>query len=384
LPTPSRAGYYGTTMTTDKGKSALGALHGVLRHKGKRIGVLGAGAWGTAVAKALAERGHEVTLWAREPALATAIHQTHRNEAYLPGVDLPDRLHASADPLDAANGMEAIFLAVPSPYLLAAVRRILTSPDIMEGRPLIAVLTKGFIETDRGPRLIVETLEDYLPGFYRGNLVYLSGPSHAEEVSRGIMTGLAAASANGRNAIRVRELLQSRSLLVFPSLDIVGVQVCGAVKNVVAIAFGMLDALKADSNHFGDNTESMLLAAGLNEIQAFGQALGATHPETFTSIAGVGDLDVTCRSIHGRNRRFGREIVEKHVLAPFKNATDLIARINELGYLPEGAPASRFVRRIADERHIDMPICRGVHRILDKELTPKEFIEEYLGSLAST
>ncbi len=370
-------------MTNEKGRSALGALHGVLRHKGKRIGVLGAGAWGTAVAKALAERGHDVTLWAREPALATAIDQAHRNEAYLPGIDLPERLHASAEPLEAANGMEAIFLAVPSPYLLSAVRRILTSPDIMEGRPLIAVLTKGFMETDRGPRLIVETLEDYLPGFYRGNLVYLSGPSHAEEVSRGIMTGLAAASANGRNAIRVRELLQSRSLLIFPSLDIVGVQVCGAVKNVVAIAFGMLDALKADSNHFGDNTESMLLAAGLNEIQAFGQALGATHPETFTSIAGVGDLDVTCRSIHGRNRRFGREIVEKNVLGPFKNAADLIARINELGYLPEGAPASRFVRRIADERHIDMPICRGVHRILDKELTPKEFIEEYLGSLAS-
>ncbi len=352
--------------------------------KGKKVGVLGAGAWGTAVARALAMNGHDVTLWAREAAIVESVNERHVNELFLPGVRLPDNLRASIEPLDAATGMEAIFLGVPSPFLLQAVKRILTSPDIMEGRTLVAVLTKGFIETENGPRLIVETLEDYLPGFYRGNLVYISGPSHAEEVSRDLMTGLAAASSNGRNAIRVRHLLQSRRLLVFPSLDVVGVQVCGAVKNVIAIAFGMLDALKAESNHFGDNTESLLLAAGLNEIQAFGQALGATHPETFTSLAGVGDLDVTCRSVHGRNRRLGREIVERDALRSFRNAEDLVLRIGELGYLPEGVPASIFVQKIMDEKKLSMPICRGVHRILDKELSPKEFIEEYLGSLAGS
>jgi glycerol-3-phosphate dehydrogenase (NAD(P)+) len=374
-------------METNKKASVKKTLEPVRngrKAKGKRVGVLGAGAWGTAVARALAMNGHDVTLWAREPAIVESVNERYVNELYLPGVKLPDRLRASVDPLDAATGMEAIFLGVPSPFLLQAVKRILTSPDIMEGRTLVAVLTKGFIETDRGPRLIVETLEDYLPGFYRGNLVYVSGPSHAEEVSRDLMTGLAAASSNGRNAIRVRQLLQSRRLLVFPSLDVVGVQVCGAVKNVVAIAFGMLDALKAESNHFGDNTESLLLAAGLNEIQAFGQALGATHPETFTSLAGVGDLDVTCRSVHGRNRRLGREIVEKDALGNFRNAADLISRIGELGYLPEGVPASIFVKKIMDEKKLVMPICRGVHRILDKELSPKEFIEEYLGGLSGS
>jgi glycerol-3-phosphate dehydrogenase (NAD(P)+) len=357
---------------------------GARKSKGKRVGVLGAGAWGTAVARALAMNGHDVTLWAREAEIVESVNKRHENGMFLPGVRLPDKLRASIEPLDAATGMEAIFLGVPSPFLLSAVKRILTSTDIMEGRTLIAVLTKGFIETNRGPRLIVETLEDYLPGFYRGNLVYISGPSHAEEVSRDLMTGLAAASSNGRNAIRVRHLLQSRRLLVFPSLDVVGVQVCGAVKNVIAIAFGMLDALKAESNHFGDNTESLLLAAGLNEIQVFGQALGATHPETFTSLAGVGDLDVTCRSVHGRNRRLGREIVEKDVLKPFRNTADLVSHIGELGYLPEGVPASIFVQKIMDEKRLSMPICRGVHRILDKELSPKEFIEEYLGSLAGS
>lgn len=307
----------------------------------------------------------------------------HVNESFLPGVTLPSTLVATNDPLEAATGRDVLFIAVPSPYILGIIKKILFSPDIMEGRTLIAVLTKGFIETDKGPRLIVETMEDYLPGFYRGNVVYISGPSHAEEVSRGCMTGLAAASANGRNAIRIRELLQSRRLLVFPSLDVIGVQVCGAVKNVVAIAFGMLDALKTGSDEFGDNTESLLLAAGLNEIQAFGQVLGATHPETFTSIAGVGDLDVTCRSIHGRNRRFGRDIVEKDILAPFKDAEDLVERIHLLGYLPEGAPASTFVRRIAETKRLSMPICNGVNRILNKELSPIQFIEEYLASLSA-
>lgn len=348
------------------------------------VGVIGAGAWGTAVAKTLAEKGHDVTIWALEREIVDSINDRHVNEAFLPGIALPAGLRATADPLEAATNRDALILAVPSPYLLGTVKRILTAPNIMEGRSLVIVLTKGFIETDKGPRLIVETLEDYLPGFYRGNLVYASGPSHAEEVSRGLMTGLAAASANGRNAIRARELMQTRHLLVFPSLDVVGVQVCGAVKNVVAIAFGMLDALKADSSNFGDNTESMLLAAGLNEIQTFGQALGATHPETFTSIAGVGDLDVTCRSVHGRNRRFGRDIVEKDILAQFKDADDLVARIRLVGYLPEGAPASIFVRKVADAKKILMPICRGVYRILNKELDPRQFIDEYLGGLAGS
>lgn len=350
--------------------------------RGERIGVIGAGAWGTAVAKVLAENGHRVTLWALEPETVDSVNSRHENALFLPGVRLPENLSATGDALEAAKDKDVIVLAVPSPYLLPTVKRILTAPNVMEGSALIMVLTKGFIETGRGPRLIVETLEDYLPGFYRGNLVYVSGPSHAEEVSRGLMTGLAAASANGRNAIRARELLRCRHLLVFPSLDVVGVQVCGAVKNVVAIAFGMLDALKADSDEFGDNTESLLLAAGLNEIQSFGQALGATHPETFTSIAGVGDLDVTCRSVHGRNRRFGREIVEKDALKPFKDAEDLFARIKLLGYLPEGAPASIFLRRIAQEKKLSMPICDGVFRILNKELSPRQFIEEYLYGLA--
>ena len=373
----------------------------------ERIGVIGAGAWGTALAKVLAELGHEVVLWCNEADVAKSIAERSENSRFLPGVALPANLKPETDPLVAATGKDIVLLAVPSPYLMSVVRRILPAPNLMDGESLIVVVTKGFIPSARGPRFILESLEDHLPGFYRGGLVYLSGPSHAEEVSRGKITGLVAASQNGRNGIRVRALFKGSRVLVFPSLDTVGVQVCAAAKNVVAIAFGMLDALAAASgpgacgevaaplgdptgtrslegSAFGDNTESLLLAAGLNEIQLLGRALGASHPETFSSIAGVGDLDVTCRSIHGRNRRFGREIVQKDLLAPFSGIEDLLKRIGEIGYLPEGLVASRHIHEIAAARGIDLPIMGGVHDILDKKVAPREFLENYLGALGAS
>jgi len=233
------------------------------------------------------------------------------------------------------------------------------------------VLTKGFIESPGGGiRLIIEALEDYLPGMYRGKLVYVSGPSHAIEVSNGKITGLISASRSGRNSIRVRELLTGGALVVFSSLDVKGVQISAALKNVVALAFGMLDALKESSDQFGDNTESLLLAAGLNEIQVLGRAMGATHPETFTSIAGVGDLDVTCRSVHGRNRRFGREIILKKLIEECASIDEVIARQPRYGYIAEGVVTAKWVNAIAAQRKLSLPIAGGVYRILNREVDP--------------
>jgi glycerol-3-phosphate dehydrogenase (NAD(P)+) len=219
--------------------------------------------------------------------------------------------------------------------------------------------------------------------------VYIAGPSHAEEVSQGKITGLIAASENAKNSIRFRDLLKSRSLFVFSSFDVRGVQVAAATKNVIAIAFGMLDAFKAGidggvlgkTNLFGDGTESLLLAAGLNEIQSLGMAMGATHPETFSSISGIGDLDVTCRSVFGRNRRFGKEIIEKKILAPFKDLDDLLARINEIGYMPEGVAAAKHVKALADKHRLKMPIAAGVYQILNREMEPLEFLENFINGL---
>ncbi|MFW5738506.1 MAG: NAD(P)H-dependent glycerol-3-phosphate dehydrogenase, partial [Spirochaetota bacterium] len=326
-----------------------------------------------------AEHGHEVELWAYEADVAAQINDDHVNARYLPEVALPTRLTAAGDLLAVAGGKEYLILAAPSLHILPITRRLLGVSEVAEGRTTIGVLTKGFIATDGGVRLIVQTLEDYLPGFYKGNLVYISGPSHAEEVARGKLTGLISASSNPKNAIRFRRLLNRSPLMVFSSLDVVGVQVAAAMKNVVAIAFGMMDALKSvAAARFGDNTESRLLAAGLNEIQTLAVALGATHPETFTSIAGVGDLDVTCRSPYGRNRRFGREIVESGVLERFSDIDDLVARINEIGYLPEGVVAARGARELIARHNLKLPITNSVYAILNRESDPPGALDSIL------
>ena len=349
--------------------------------------VIGSGAWGTAIAKVVAEKGKDVAIWSLEKDTCDNINLRHENPRFLPGISLPKNIQATSDIVEAATGRKYLILAVPSLYLLGTVKQILSVANIREGETAIAVITKGFLSTDKGPRLILETLEDYLPGFYRQSLVYIAGPSHAEEVSRGKITGLIAASENAKNSIRFRDLLKSKGLFVFSSFDVRGVQVAAAAKNVIAIAFGMLDAFKTmeetfdGANLFGDGTESLLLAAGLNEIQSLGVAMGATHPETFTSISGIGDLDVTCRSVFGRNRRFGKDIIEKKILATFKDLDDLIERITEIGYFPEGVAAAKHVKVLAEKHRLKMPVSTGLYRILNREIEPLEFLNSFLNGL---
>ena len=351
--------------------------------------VIGAGAWGTTIAKVIADKGKDVLIWALEEDTRDNINLNHENSRYLPGVALPEKLKATSDIVEAASERENLILAVPSLFLLQTVRQILLVPSIQDGKTSIAVITKGFLSTEKGPRLILETLEDYLPGFYQHSLVYIAGPSHAEEVSRGKITGLIAASENPKNSIRYRNLLKSKSLFVFSAFDVRGVQVAAAAKNVIAIAFGMLDAVKTLGENaafdgaglFGDGTESLLLAAGLNEIQSLGMAMGATHPETFTSISGIGDLDVTCRSVLGRNRRFGKEIIEKRILESFRDIDDLTERITELGYLPEGIVAAKYVNIFAAKYRLKMPIAVGLYQILNREIEPLDFLKNFLNGL---
>jgi glycerol-3-phosphate dehydrogenase (NAD(P)+) len=334
------------------------------------IGVIGAGAWGTAIAKVLGDNQLNVDLWCYEADLASEINARHVNERFLSGVTLPPSITASTDLQHVAAGKRYLFLAVPSLFLLGIVKQIQAFPEILEGKPIIAILTKGLIDTRDGVRLITDALEDYLPGSYKGKLVFVSGPSHAIEVARGKITGLISASKSGKNSIRIRELLSQGRLVVFSSLDVRGVQICAAMKNVIAIAFGMLDAMKEYSDQFGDNTESLLLAAGLSEIQLVGRVMGATHIETFASIAGVGDLDVTCRSVWGRNRRFGREIVLKRLIEGFSSIDELIASLPSIGYIPEGVVTARHVHALSEQKGLTLPISGGVYRILNREVDP--------------
>ena len=340
-----------------------------------KVGIIGAGAWGTALGTALARGGHNVELWALEEDVVSAINSKHENTRYLAGYHLEETLSANKNLNKVALNKDLLIFASPSLYLAQTVKKISELPNIQEGKTIIASLTKGFVPSDEKPRLVLETMESVLPAVYKNATVYVAGPSHAEEVALGKITGLIAASEHHRNAIAVRDILRVPGILAYASFDTIGVQVCAAVKNVIAVVYGSLDALAENSAVFGDNTESLLLAAGLNEIQKIGFAMGASYAETFTSISGVGDLDVTCKSKFGRNRRFGQDIIKTNMLSRFSNLDDLIANVSKVGYLPEGAIACKYVHQIAEQYHLKLPICDALYSVLNKELSPQDCLK---------
>ncbi len=344
----------------------------------KNVGIIGGGAWGTGMAQALARGNHKVQIWALEDEVVESINKEHENKKFLPGYKLSDSITCSKDIVEVATGKEFLIIASPSLYLASTLAKIVNVPNIADGSTVIASLTKGFVPSAEGPKLILETMESALPEIYKDCTVYVAGPSHAEEVAMGKLTGLVAASLNPKNSIRVRELMRVPGLMVYSSFDVVGVQICAAAKNVVACVYGALDAITETSELFGDNTESLLMAAGLNEIQTLGFAMGATHAETFTSISGVGDLDVTCKSKYGRNRRFGQDIVKTDMLAKFTSIDDLIANVGKIGYLPEGAIACKYVHEIGIKKDLRLPLTDALYKILNKESTVDEAINDLL------
>ena len=344
----------------------------------KTVGVIGGGAWGTGIAQALARGGHKVEIWALEEDVVASINNEHENKRFLPGFKLNESITCSNDIWQVAFGKEFLFVASPSIFLESTLKKINTVPNIVDGSTVIAALTKGFVSSANGPRLILETIESALPEIYKDCTVYVAGPSHAEEVAMGKITGLVAASLNPKNSIRVRELLKVPGLMVFSSFDVIGCQICAAAKNVVAAVYGAMDAIAETSDIVGDNTQSLLLASGLNEIQTLGFAMGATHAETFTSVSGVGDLDVTCKSKYGRNRRFGQDLVKTDMLSRFKDIDDLIANVGKIGYLPEGAIACKYVHEIAVKKDIKLPLCNALYKVLNKESTVDQMVKELL------
>ena len=344
----------------------------------KTVGIIGGGAWGTGIAQALARGGHKVEIWALEDDVVASINNEHENKRFLPGFKLDSSITCSNDIWQVAFGKEFLFVASPSIFLAQTLAKINNVPNIVDGSTVIAALTKGFVPSPDGPKLILETMEAALPEIYKDCTVYVAGPSHAEEVAMGKITGLVAASLNPKNSIRVRELLKVPGLMVFSSFDVIGTQICAAAKNVVAAVYGAMDAISETSEIVGDNTESLLLAAGLNEIQTLGFAMGATHAETFTSVSGVGDLDVTCKSKYGRNRRFGQDIVKTDMLSRFKNIDDLIANVGKIGYLPEGAIACKYVHEIAQKKDLKLPLCNALYKVLNKESTVDQMVKELL------
>lgn len=320
-----------------------------------RIAVLGAGAWGTALAIALARR-HPVQLWARDADQAAAMRATRINARYLPDAALPDTLRVDADFAAVAGGGELNLIATPLAGLRETLRRL---RDVAPGTPLLWACKGLEAGSQRLPHQIVA--EELGEGAACGAL---TGPSFAEEVARGLPTALTLASADSGFAEKTAQALHDTRLRVYASHDVVGAEVGGAVKNVMAIAAGI-----ADGMGFGLNARAALITRGLAEITRLGLALGGKR-ETFMGLAGMGDLILTCTGDLSRNRRVGLALAKGQPLERI---------LRELGHTAEGVSSAREVAALAQRLGIDMPITRAVKGILHDGVPASEAVEQLLG-----
>lgn len=311
-----------------------------------RIHVVGAGSWGMALAGLLARNGHLVSLWCRSEAAYDQLRAERQRPQYLPGVILPE----GVTPVRELSGDAAFVVFVTPSHALRAVAASVVVPR----DAVLVSATKGL---EQGSLLrMSEVLESVLP---ERPVVALSGPSHAEEVARGLPASLVAAGSDVCACADTQDIFFAPSMRVYTSADIVGVELGGAVKNVIAIAAGASDGLG-----LGDNAKAALITRGLAEMARLGAALGA-EPATFSGLSGLGDLIVTCGSRHSRNRAVGE------ALARGKRLEDHLA---ETGMVAEGVHAARAVLALAEKHGVDMPITRAVNAVLFDGVPPLEAV----------
>jgi glycerol-3-phosphate dehydrogenase (NAD(P)+) len=332
------------------------------------IGIVGAGAWGTALACHAARQGHRVTLWALEPEVAEEVEKHHRNSIYLPEVELPASVRATGDAAEAAAGARVVILVPPSKHLREVSGRL---AGALADDALVVVASKGVEEETL--QLMSEVLAESLPGLPPERIAFLSGPSFAKEVARGLPTDVVLASQGGHAAREVQPLLHASAFRVYSSSDPIGVQVGGAVKNVVAVAAGACDGLG-----LGSNARAALITRGLAEITRLGVALGA-DPLTFLGMAGVGDLILTCTGDLSRNRTLGVKVAE---------GVDPQAYLASRRSVAEGFSTSAATWALARKLGVDMPITEHVFHVLHRSrplreaarlLVARGFKEELVG-----
>jgi len=319
-----------------------------------RCAVLGAGSWGTALASLLAGKGFPVTAWDKEVSVLDEIARSHRNERYLPGVALPPALHATPDLGRALEGAELVVLAVPS----FAVRQVAIEAKrlVHAGTPVVCVAKGIELET---LMTMSEVMEDVLPVPLHPYVAVMSGPSFAREVARGLPTAVTVAARWERIARQLQDAFHTRTFRPYTSGDVIGVEVGGCAKNVVAIAAGISDGLG-----FGANALAALVTRGLAEISRLAVRKGA-NPLTLSGLSGLGDLVLTCSSDLSRNRTVGRRLAEGRPLADIER---------EIGQVAEGVRNARSVRDLARRLEVEMPICETVHRLLYENVPPREAV----------
>ena len=321
----------------------------------EKICVLGAGSWGSALALVLAKKGYEVSMWTLNEEQANKINKTRENIDYLPGVLFPNNIVVTTDLEETVVDSKIIVLAVPSQAIRSVSKQI--KPFVKDEQILVDV-AKG-LEKGSGLRLS-EVCEQELP---KNPYVTLSGPSHAEEVAKDIPTTVVVASQDLEIAQIVQDIFMSPKFRVYTNPDIVGVELGGALKNIIAFGAGICDGLG-----YGDNAKAALMTRGISEIGRLGAAMGA-NLSTFAGLSGIGDLIVTCTSMHSRNRRAGILIGQ---------GKNLEETLEEVKMVVEGITATEVAYEVAKELNIDMPITNAIYSVLHNGSNPNEVVIELM------
>ncbi len=321
-----------------------------------KIGVLGAGGWGTTLAILLQGNGHSVRLWEFYPRQAQQLQRFRENVQFLPGVHIPQEIMITNDLEEALDDADMAVFAWPSHVMRSLAQQ--ASPFL--GGEVISVNVAKGLEKGTFKRMSVVLCEELPPGY---GVVTLSGPSHAEEVSRGIPTAVVAASPDEKLNRRVQQFFMSSNFRVYTNEDIVGVELAGSVKNVIAIAAGICDGLG-----YGDNTKGALLTRGLAEIIRLGSTLGA-RPQTFAGLSGMGDLITTCMSRHSRNRYVGEQIGRGKSLERVLSAMKMVA---------EGVNTALSAHLLAGAQGVEMPITEQVYKVLFEDKNPREAVNDLM------
>lgn len=320
-----------------------------------RIGMIGAGSWGIALAWLLDNNGHEVTVWSALPEEIDMLDKEREHRDKLPGVRLSDRMVFTKVLEDAVKGMDLLVMAVPSIFTRKTARSM---KELVADGQIIVNVAKG-IEEDTLKTLDVQIKEE-IP---QADIAVLSGPTHAEEVGRGLPTTIVAAAKKKKTAEYVQSIFSSPVFRVYTSPDVLGVELGAALKNVVALAAGMADGIG-----YGDNTKAALITRGLKEISVLGVKMGGA-PETFAGLTGMGDLIVTCASMHSRNRRAGILIGQGKKM---KEAMD------EVKMVVEGVYSAKAGLALAKKYDVQMPIIEQVNKILFEDKPVKEAVNELM------
>lgn len=322
-----------------------------------KVAVLGAGSWGTALSIVLADNGHEVRLWTHRKEQADIINRTHKNEKYLE-IMIPEQIKAYDDLSKAVEDVSTVVVVVPSKAIRDVCHQL---NDYITPEQAIVHASKG-IEPESLKR-ISEMMAEEMTNYAYEDIVVLSGPSHAEEVAKRQPTTVTVSSLNEKNAVTVQDLFINESFRVYTSPDILGVELGGALKNIIALGAGISDGLG-----YGDNAKAALITRGLAEIARLGTSLGA-NPLTFLGLPGVGDLIVTCTSVHSRNWRAG------NLLGKGRKLDEVL---DQMGMVVEGVRTTQAAHQFAVKQEIEMPITNGIYNILFNGEKPKTVVDQLM------